>query len=72
MKAIDTRTSGARASASKKGEASSPRSLQVILTEAEREVLLKACKKYRYTIPGYIRSKQLEIRVVDAIIHKLS
>ncbi|NIS71281.1 MAG: hypothetical protein GTO12_20775 [Proteobacteria bacterium] len=72
MKTIDTRTSGVRASVSKKGKASSPRSLQVILTEAERELLIKACKKYRYTIPGYIRSKQPEVRVVDAIIHKLS
>ncbi len=72
MKAIDIRTSGARASASKKGETSSPRSLKIILTEAEREVLLKACKKYRYTIPGYISSKQQEIRLVDAIIDKLS
>jgi hypothetical protein len=71
MKAID-RTSRARAPASKKEEASRPRPLQVILTEAEREVLLKACKRYRYMIPGYIRSRQPEICVIDAIIHKLS
>ena len=72
MKASDRRTSGARASTSKKGETSSPRTLQLILTKAEREVLLKACKRYRYTIPGYIKSKQPEIRVVDGIIQKLS
>ena len=72
MKATAIRTSGAGASIAKKGKNPSHRSLQVALTEAEREVLLKACKKYRYTIPGYIKSKQPEIRIIDAIMHKLS
>jgi hypothetical protein len=69
MKAIDIRS---RKTASKKEETSNPRSLQLALTEDEREILLKACKRYRQTIPAYLKSKQPEIRLVDAIIEKLS
>jgi len=72
MKAINLRSSRVKASKSKKEKTSSPRPLQDILTDAEREVLLKACRKYRCTIPGYIKSKQPEIHAVDAIIQKLS
>lgn len=72
MKIVDIRTQGAKASASKKKKTSSSRSARVILTEVEREVLLKACKKYRYTIPVYIKSRQPEIDILDAIIGKLS
>lgn len=69
MNAIDIRS---RKKASKKEETPSPRSLQLALTKDEREILLKACKKYRHTIPTYLKSKQQEIRLVDAIIEKLS
>ena len=69
MNAIDIRS---RKKASKKEETLSPRSLQLALTKDEREILLKACKKYRHTIPTYLKSKQQEIRLVDAIIEKLS
>jgi len=46
--------------------------MQVVLTEAEKELLLKACKKYRYTIPAYLESKQPELQVIDALIDKLT
>jgi len=46
--------------------------MQVVLTEAEKELLLKACKKYRYTIPAYLESRQAELQVMDALINKLS
>lgn len=41
------------------------------LTETEIEVVLKACKKYRSTIPGYIKSKQAEIDILDDLVQKL-
>lgn len=72
MKNSPIRTSESKTSAYKKGEVSDRRSLQVTLTEAEREVLLKAIKRYQHTIPSYIRSNQAEIRLADAIIQKLS
>jgi hypothetical protein len=46
--------------------------VRIILTQVERELLLKACLKFRYTIPAYIRSKQAEVDVLDAIVGKLS
>jgi hypothetical protein len=69
MNAIDIRS---RKKASKKEETISPISLQLSLTKNEREILLKACQKYRHTIPAYLKSRQPEIRLIDAIIEKLS
>jgi hypothetical protein len=47
-------------------------SVRIDLTDLERELLLKACMKYRYTIPAYIQSKQPEIEALDHIIAKLA
>lgn len=42
------------------------------LTEAERKILLTACKRYRNSLPTYLQVYQSELLVVDAIIQKLS
>ena len=41
-------------------------------TRAEIELLLKACSKYRSVIPIYLKSSEAELRLIDAIIRKLS
>jgi hypothetical protein len=48
----------------------SVRSLDLNL--AEREILLKACRMYRARIPGYLKSKQAEIQIINDIIQKLT
>jgi len=72
MKNVPHKNSGNDASSLKKKKASNPGSLQLNLTKAEREIILEACKKYRYKIPAYLRSKEPELRLVDEIIEKLS
>jgi hypothetical protein len=72
MKVIDIKTGAVRAPEPDDGEASGSRSVKVILTEAERQTLLKACERYRHSIPTYIQSKQPELHLVNAIIEKLS
>jgi hypothetical protein len=47
-------------------------SVQIIFTQAEKELLLKACMKYKYTIPAYIQSTQPEVDRLNALIEKLS
>jgi len=49
-----------------------PHSVRINLTLTEREILLKACHKYRYSIPAYIQSRKAEMEALDAIIEKLS
>jgi hypothetical protein len=46
--------------------------VRIELTGFERELLLKACTKYLYTIPAYIQSKQPEIEALNALIVKLA
>ena len=72
MKVIDIRTGEARAPAPDDGENSGSPTVKIVLTETERQTLLKACEKYRHTIPTYIQSKQEELRIVKTIIEKLS
>jgi hypothetical protein len=72
MKVIDIRTGAERAPEPDDEETSGSRSVKIILTETERQTLLKACERYRHSIPTYIQSKQAELHVVDAIIEKLS
>jgi len=60
------------ASPSKKDKEADSRSVQIILTQVERELLLKACLKFRYTIPAYIRSRQAEVDALDNLVGKLS
>jgi len=45
---------------------------RLTVTPFEREILLKACEKYRYTIPAYIQSRQSEADALEALIKKLS
>ena len=47
-------------------------SVRISLTQFERELLLKACMKYRYTIPVYFQSRQPEVDALNAIVGKLS
>lgn len=42
------------------------------LTPDELAVLLKACERYRTSLPIYLQSAQPELSVVDALIRKLS
>lgn len=72
MKETPNKASGDDVTTSKKKKTSNPQSLQISLTEAEREILLEACKRYRYKIPAYLRSKESELHLVDEIISKLS
>jgi hypothetical protein len=55
----------------KVGETDS-KTLRITLTQVERELLLKACMKYRYSIPAYFQSKQAEVETLNVIIDKLS
>lgn len=43
----------------------------VVLTAAERELLLKACQRYRAGIPAYLKSRESERALLDALIEKL-
>ncbi len=42
------------------------------LSEAEREILLKACTKYLNSIPVYLKAGEAERAAVAALIKKLS
>jgi hypothetical protein len=46
-------------------------SLHLYLSFFEKEILLKACKKYRAKIPSYLLSKQSELEAIDKVIQKL-
>jgi hypothetical protein len=43
-----------------------------LLTVEEQEIIVKACRKYRQSIPAYLESARPELRTVDKIIDKLS
>jgi hypothetical protein len=43
----------------------------LVLTEAERELLLKACQRYRSSIPAYLKSREEERERLDRLIEKL-
>jgi hypothetical protein len=45
--------------------------LHLDLSSFEKEILLKACKKYRAKIPSYLLSKQSELETIDRVIQKL-
>jgi hypothetical protein len=42
------------------------------LTQAERELLLRACQRYRAAVPTYLKSKEGERRLLDSLIEKLA
>ncbi|MEJ2158681.1 MAG: hypothetical protein P8X96_25420 [Desulfobacteraceae bacterium] len=72
MKATSKKPRRSKASRPEKDKQIDTRSVRIVLTQVERELLLKACLKYRYTIPAYIQSKQAEAETLDAIVSKLS
>ena len=45
---------------------------RVALTTAEIETLLKACTRYRASLPIYLQSTQTELEILEALIRKLS
>ena len=45
--------------------------IEVVLTPAEVEVVIRACRKYRQTIPVYIESRREEAQVIDSVLKKL-
>ena len=49
-----------------------PKSKRVDLDTAELRLLLKACKKYRCSVPAYLQSAEPELRLLDAVVSKLS
>jgi hypothetical protein len=71
MKVIDIRTREAQPSELDE-EGLDSQSLKVLLTETEKQVLLKACERYRHSIPSYLQSSQAELRIVERIIERLS
>ncbi len=71
MNIAEYSNSGSAKSRSKEGESSTAQ-VRLELTGVERQLLLKACRQYRYSIPNYLQTRQREIRLLDAIIDKLS
>lgn len=45
---------------------------KVALSGDERKAVLAACRRYRHTIPVYLASSQSELRLIKAVIRKLS
>ena len=72
MHVIGNKARKAGVSRSNKDKKTDSRAVRITLTQVEREILLKACQKYRYAIPAYIRSRQAEIDSLDAILGKLA
>lgn len=44
---------------------------RVDLQAAEVDILLKACRKYRASIPSYLQSVQAELAMVTELLRKL-
>lgn len=72
MKATGNKPRKSKSLPLQKNETTAARPVRIMLTQAERQLVLKACMKYRYTIPAYIKSKQPEVDALNAIIEKLS
>lgn len=66
------RSRTSRSKTKKKDWETDMQSMRIILTQAEKEILLKACAKYRNTIPAYLQSRQDEVETLNAIVRKLS
>lgn len=45
---------------------------KIALSKAEVKAVLEACRRYRHTIPVYLASSQSELRLIKAVIRKLS
>lgn len=59
------------ASRPKKEKGVSAGTVNIKFTQAEKQLLLKACAKYRYSIPAYLQSGQSEIEALDLVMTKL-
>ena len=64
IKSIDVNKSG---DAMKKSD-----KISIELTDEEAKILIRACRKYRSTIPSYIMSKKDEINTLDELVQKLT
>ncbi len=42
------------------------------LTQSERELLLRACQRYRAAIPTYLKSTEAERALLDRLVERLS
>jgi hypothetical protein len=54
------------------GEHGEPKARRIELEAEELTLLLKACAKYRSSLPIYLQARQPELRLIEAIIRKLS
>jgi hypothetical protein len=54
------------------GRNGSSKKSRVALETAEVDLILKACQKYRSTMPHYLQSVQPEVQTVEEVIRKLS
>ncbi len=50
----------------------SPGRRPVVLDRDELALLLTACRRYRQSVPVYLASSQPELRLIQAVIRKLS
>ena len=50
----------------------SAKARNVALSGDEVKAVLAACQRYRHTIPVYLASSQTELRLIRAVIRKLS
>jgi hypothetical protein len=53
------------------GEGSSSSARRVALDPSELALLLRACRKYRGSLPSYLRSAQSELALTDELMKKL-
>ena len=65
------RNGSARLSANAEAEAQPSGGCRVDLKSEEVELVLKACEKYRWTLPSYLQSVQHELELVDEVLEKL-
>jgi len=63
-----TARNGSRANAGN----GSDKARKFALSQEEVKAVLAACKRYRHTIPVYLASSQSELRLIRAVIRKLS
>lgn len=54
------------------GTVKRPNKISIDLTDEEIKILIRACQKYRSTIPSYIMSKKTEIIILDDLVQKLT
>ena len=50
----------------------SVRNILLELNHDEAQILLKACQQYRAKIPSYLKAKQSELNIINALIHILN